>query len=126
MGKGTAWLVFDAGGDLYQYQCYWFAGSSVDHLLEHTRAVTAADAVEWATARTPRARIRLSDHRTYWAGTGPDPGGFAGTWAPNRPEGQGVVDVAPSPELSYGETEPGYEESGASPARIRQPVGAQN
>jgi hypothetical protein len=110
-------LVFDAGGDLYQYQCYWFGGSGGDHLIERTRAATAADAVKWATARTPRSRIRLSDHRTYWAGTSPNPGGFAGTWAPDRPDHHSVVDVPPSRESGHEEPEP-------SPARIRETVGA--
>ena len=78
---GTAHLVYDQAADVYQ--CYWFGGRSTDHLLEHTEVATAADAVAWAEARTPRARIRLPDHRTYWAGTGPSPGGFAGIWKPS-------------------------------------------
>jgi hypothetical protein len=119
VGKGTAWLVFDAGGDLYQYQCYWFGGSCGDHLLEHSRAATAADAVKWATARTPQARIRLSDHRTYWAGTGPNPGGFAGTWASDGPDRHSVVDMPPSRERGHEQPEP-------SPARIPETVGARN
>ncbi len=76
------WLVFDAGGDLYHYQCYWFGGRAEDHLREHAQVTTEAEAVVWGLERSPRVRIRLSDHRTYWAGAAPDPGGFAGTWAP--------------------------------------------
>lgn len=117
LGDGTAWLVFDAGGDFHQYQCYWYGGSCGDHLLEHTRAATAADAVRWATARTARVRIRLSDLRTYWAGTGPSPGGFAGTWAPDRPERHLPVDVPRAQELGCGQP-------GPFPSRIGETVGA--
>ena len=84
VGQGTAWLVYDAARDCYH--CYWLVGPADDHLVEHTEAPSAAVAVEWARSRTPRARIRLPDHRTYWAGTDPAPGGFAGTWtAASRP-----------------------------------------
>ena len=100
LGQGTAWLVFDAGGDLYQYQCYWFGGRGGDHVLEHARSATAADAVKWATARTPRARIRLADHRTYWAGAAPKPGGLAGTWTPDRPERHPTVRPDPAGPLA--------------------------
>jgi len=75
---GTAQLVYDQAADVYH--CYWFGGRGDDQLIEHTEVPTAADAVAWAGARTPRARIRLPDHRTYWAGTAPCPGGFAGIW----------------------------------------------
>lgn len=114
VGQGTAWLLFDAGGDLFQYQCYWYGGSCGDHLLDHARTPAAADAVEWATARTPRARIRLPDHRTYWAGTAPDPGGFAGTWPPQRRETAGP---SLSEQVTYVRTE-------ATPVRIRDTVSA--
>jgi hypothetical protein len=83
VGQGTAWLGYDAGRDCYH--CDWLVGRPNDHLIEHATKLTAADAVEWARARTPRARIRLADHRTYWAGTDPTPPGFAGTWTPARP-----------------------------------------
>jgi hypothetical protein len=79
-GEGLAWLIFDAGGGLFQYQCYWKGGHCDDHLIEHARMATDTDAVDWAAARTPRARIRMPDHRTYWAGSAPRPNGFAGTW----------------------------------------------
>lgn len=78
IGQGTARLVSDAARDCYH--CYWLVGPADDHLLEHAEVPSAAIAVEWARSRTPRARIRLPDHRTYWAGTDPAPGGFAGTW----------------------------------------------
>ena len=77
---GTAHLVYDQAADVYH--CYWFGGRSDDHLIEHAEVATAADAVAWAKSRTPRARIRLPDHRTYWAGASPSPGGFAGIWKP--------------------------------------------
>jgi hypothetical protein len=84
VGQGTAWLVHDAARDCYH--CYWLVGRPNDHLIEQATEPSAADAVAWAGSRTPRARIRLADHRTYWAGTDPTPPGFAGTWAPaSRP-----------------------------------------
>lgn len=61
---------------------YWLVGPSTDHLVERAMQPSAADAVEWAGVRTPRARIRLADHRTYWVGTDPTPPGLAGVWAP--------------------------------------------
>jgi len=80
VGQGTAWIVHDVGRDCYH--CYWLVGRPNDHLIERATKQSAADAVEWARSRTPRARIRLADHRTYWAGTDPTPPGFAGTWPP--------------------------------------------
>jgi hypothetical protein len=57
-----------------------------DHAGGHAAdALSAAVAVEWARSRTPRARIRLPDHRTYWAGTDPSPGGLAGAWTAAGP-----------------------------------------
>jgi hypothetical protein len=79
--RGTAQLVYDQAADVYQ--CYWFGGPADDHLIEHMEVATAAEAVAWAEGRTPRARIRLPDHRTYWAGASPSPGGFAGVWKPS-------------------------------------------
>jgi hypothetical protein len=78
IGHGTAWLVHDADRDCYH--CYWLVGPANGHLVEHADAPNAGVAVEWARSRTPRARIRLPDHRTYWAGTDPAPAGFAGSW----------------------------------------------
>lgn len=78
VGQGTAWLVYDAARDCYH--CYWLVGRPNEHPIERSTEPSAADAVVWARARTPRARIRLADHRTYWAGTDPTPPGFAGTW----------------------------------------------
>lgn len=122
-GQGSAWLIFDAGGDLYRYQCYWFGGSCDDHLLEHARVRTATDAVTWARARTPRARIRLPDHRTYWAGTGQQPPGFAGTWVPDRPVHDPVTDGPYFPE-------DGCEQLAAvpriDPVRVGEMVGARS
>ena len=83
VGQGSAWLVHDAARDCYH--CYWLVGPADAHLLEHTDALSAAVAVEWARSRTPRARIRLPDHRTYWAGTDPSPGGLAGAWTAAGP-----------------------------------------
>lgn len=83
LGQGTVWLVHDAARDCYH--CYWLVGRPNDHLIEGGTEPSAADAVSWARARTPRARIRLADHRTYWAGTDPTPPGFAGTWTPSGP-----------------------------------------
>ena len=80
IGQGAAWLVHDAARDCYH--CYWLVGPSTDHLVERAIQPSAADAVDWARCRTSRARIRLADHRTYWAGTHPSPPGFAGIWAP--------------------------------------------
>ena len=72
VGRGTAWLVYDAARGCCH--CYWLVGPADDHLVEHAEAPSAAVAVEWARSRTPRARIRLPDHSTYWAGTDPAPG----------------------------------------------------
>jgi hypothetical protein len=84
VGHGTAWLVYDAARGCYH--CYWLVGRPNDHLIEGATEPSAADAVDWARSRTSRARIRLADHRTYWAGTDPAPSGFAGTWTPaSRP-----------------------------------------
>jgi hypothetical protein len=88
LGHGIVSLVCDTSGD--SYHCYWLVGPAEDHVVEQGTASSAAGAIEWARARTPRVRIRLPDHRTYWAGTDPDPGGFAGPWtaatdAPVRP-----------------------------------------
>ena len=82
IGHGTAWLVHDAARDCFH--CYWLVGQPNEHLIEHATEATAANAVQWARSRTPRARIRLADHRTYWAGTEPAPPGFAGTWPAAR------------------------------------------
>ncbi len=67
------------------YHCYWLVGPADDHLVEHTNAPSAAVAVEWARSRTPRARIRLPDHHTYWGGPDPAPGGFPGAWTAAGP-----------------------------------------
>jgi hypothetical protein len=80
VGQGTAWLTYDAAHGCYH--CYWLVGQANDHLVEHATEHSPAEAVEWSRSRTPRARIRLADHRTYWAGTDPAPPGFAGTWTP--------------------------------------------
>ena len=89
IGRGTAWLAYDAARDCYH--CYWLVGPADDHLVEHAEAPSAAVAVEWARSRTPRARIRLPDHRTYWAGTEPAPTGFAGTWTAPSPASSPVA-----------------------------------
>jgi hypothetical protein len=113
---GIAQLVFDK--DAGVYHCYWLAGRSDDHLVEHAQVATAAEAVAWAAARTPRARIRLPDHRTYWAGTGPNPGGFAGIWQAAPP----TTSSTPYPQPA---TEAPTESRSASPlAPDRQAVGA--
>jgi hypothetical protein len=104
--RGTAWLVFDSANDLYQYRCYWMNGPGGDHMVESGNAATDVDAVAWAAARTPNARIRMPDHRTYWAGIAPSPGGFAGAWRPSRPE-----DPRPSHEPVVSELGPNLEPS---------------
>jgi hypothetical protein len=80
VGQGTAWLVHDTARDCYH--CYWLVGRPNDHVIERATEPSAADAVDWARCRTSKARIRLADHRTYWAGTDPAPPGFAGIWTP--------------------------------------------
>lgn len=82
IGQGLAWLVFDAGGDLFRYRCYWMGGHCDDHLIEQAQVATDRDAVAWAAVRTPRARIRQPDHVTYWAGSGARPDGFSRSWRP--------------------------------------------
>jgi hypothetical protein len=79
-GDGTAWLVADRaeGDDI----CYWYAGTGDAHLVEHARAASAEEAIDWGRDRTPRVRIRTADARSYWAGTAPRPEGFARTWDP--------------------------------------------
>ncbi len=71
-GEGFAWLILDAGDDLFRYQCD-------DHMIERARMATDAEAVDWAPARIPRARIRMPDHRAYSASSAPCPNGFART-----------------------------------------------
>jgi hypothetical protein len=77
-GDGTAWLVVDR--QLGDYGCSWYAGANDDHLVEHGRAATAAEAVAWGRLRTTRVRIRAADSCTYWAGSAPRPAGFTHTW----------------------------------------------
>lgn len=78
-GDGTVWVVVDqVNGD---YLCYWYAGLTDNDLVEHARAATADDAVEWGRQRTPRVRIRTADNCTYWAGTVPSPAGLTLTWS---------------------------------------------
>jgi hypothetical protein len=86
MGTGTAWLVANRidGG----FFCYWYVGKTGDHLRERARAATAAAAVRWGRDRTQRVRIRMLDARTYWAGGGPLPNGYAGRWSDEVPAGQ--------------------------------------
>ena len=62
-GRSTAWLVADQ-----------------DNREGQPRATTATLAMGWARVRVSQARSRMPDHRTFWAGTGPTPPGFAGTW----------------------------------------------
>jgi hypothetical protein len=95
IGQGTAWIAFDAGHDTYR--CDWLVGKADDHLLERTDVASAAEAVAWARSRTGRARIRLADHRTYWAGTDPSPAGFAGTWDPEMSSSALQPSVAAGP-----------------------------
>jgi len=91
-GKGQAWLIFDAGGELFKYQCYWMGGHGDTHVIEHARKVTDVDAVAWAAARTPRARIRMPDQLTYWAGTAPPPRKNRRSWL--APSAEGTSDEA--------------------------------
>jgi hypothetical protein len=115
--RGIAHLVYDQAADVYQ--CYWFGGRSADHLIEHSEVTTAADAVAWAEARTPRARIRLPDHRTYWAGTAPSPDGFAGIWKP-------TPSTATSTSLQPGSTAPDSSPPQTSPARYEEVVASRS
>lgn len=77
-GAGVVWLVSDRLDD--GYLCYWYGGANDSHLLERTRAPSAADAIAWGRERTPRVRIRTGQARTYWAGSGPAPDGFVDRW----------------------------------------------
>jgi hypothetical protein len=97
LGKGTAWLVFDAKRN--SYQCYWQVGPADDHVVEHAIVASAEAAVEWAETRTPRARIRLPDHQTYWAGTDPSPEGYAGIWAPGPAQAATTLPLPSGPEV---------------------------
>jgi hypothetical protein len=104
VGQGTAWIVYDAGRGCYH--CYWLVGPADDHVIERATKPGAADAVEWARSRTTRARIRLPDHRSYWAGTDPSPPGFAGTWTPVSPPatlrpGPALPETRPRPTLAH-------------------------
>ena len=78
VGTGAVWIVVDPVKD--DYPCYWYTGAEGGRLMEQTRVGTAAAAVEWGRARTPQVRIRMKDARTYWAGEGAVPGGYAGRW----------------------------------------------
>lgn len=79
-GTGSVRLVFDAGDELYRWQCHWFGGPVEAHLLEHARGLTESDEGTWGSDRSPRVRVRLPDHCSSWAGPAPDPGALAGTW----------------------------------------------
>ena len=112
---GIAELVFNK--DAGVYHCYWLADAPTT-IWGDAQVATAAEAVAWAAARTPRARIRLPDHRTYRAGTGPNPGGFAGIWQAAPP----TTSSTPYPQPA---TEAPTESRSASPlAPDRQAVGA--
>lgn len=82
-GEGTAWLAADRLQ--HDYLCYWYVGRKGDHLAERVRKPTAAQALAWGRDRTSRVRIRTSEPRTYWAGTGPRPEGFSYTWTEPDP-----------------------------------------
>ena len=78
VGTGPVWIVVDRVTD--DYFCYCYTGMEGGRLVEQGRADTAAAAVDWGRARTPRVRIRMNDARTYWAGEGAVPAGYAGRW----------------------------------------------
>jgi hypothetical protein len=78
--RGFAWLIFDAGGDLYRYQCDRMGSRCDDYMIERAGIATDTEAVGCAAARTTRARIRMPEHCTYRATSGPCPSGPAGTW----------------------------------------------
>jgi hypothetical protein len=102
VGKGLAWLLFDAGGELFKYQCYWMGAHCDDHLIEHARTVTGVDAVAWAASRTPQARIPMPDHITYWAGRGPRPSGFSRSWQQSNPTAIPSQAVVLAPAIAAG------------------------
>jgi hypothetical protein len=108
--EGTAWLVFDAGTDLFKYQCFWFAGPGGDQLVGQARARTDGRAVAWGLERTPQVRIRLPSHQTYWAGTARCPVTLAGRWS---------TDVGASPSASAG-----HPSTGAPALSQRSPIAA--
>lgn len=85
LATGTVWLAFDAGDGLYRYRCDWFGGPVDGHLLEQAGVAAQADAAARGLERSPSVRIRLPDHRTYWAGLVPDPGALAGSCTPRLP-----------------------------------------
>jgi hypothetical protein len=77
---GTAWIVFDRGKN--EYLCNWYNGpDGGNRLLGQGRAATASLGVDWGRERTPNVRVRMGDAKTYWAGPGVAPDGFAGIWA---------------------------------------------
>jgi hypothetical protein len=79
---GMASIVFDRGRN--DYLCYWYNGANGgNRLLGQAHAPTASQAIDWGRARTPKVRIRMGDAKTYWAGRGAAPAGFAGVWSEN-------------------------------------------
>jgi hypothetical protein len=60
--------------------CYWYGGAHQGQLQERARAASAPLAVAWGQARTSNVRIRTAEGLSLWAGTGPRPDGFSGTW----------------------------------------------
>jgi hypothetical protein len=53
-GSGTAWLIFDAGDDLYRYWCYQMTGPDGDHMAESARLVTDLNPAVLAEGRSRR------------------------------------------------------------------------
>ena len=62
------------------FVCYWYGGPGSSSLIEQRRAPTAARALEWGRARTPRVQIRMPNQRVYWAGTDPRPPDIDEDW----------------------------------------------
>ena len=78
VGRGTAWLVYDAAPWLLSLLLAGRAGRRPPGRAR--RGAQRRGGSGMGPVSHPRARIRLPDHRTYWAGTDPAPGGFAGAW----------------------------------------------
>jgi hypothetical protein len=55
VGHGRAWLIFDAGGELFKYQCYRMGRQRVGYPIEHAQAVTDLDGVRAAVPVRARA-----------------------------------------------------------------------
>ena len=64
---GSAWLMFDAGGDLFKYQCHGIGGPPRGLPIREARMAVDANGVAFAPERTDQAGIRVLSRPKYRA-----------------------------------------------------------